>query len=95
CKAQRADGRPIDREEALQALGIFFELPIIYHTPDKPALLETLRFADQAGSSFQDASYLQLALLLNCRLLTADRAFVSRVPEDLTEDHILMLQTPA
>lgn len=91
-RAQRDDGRPIDHQQSLEALDIFHEYPITYHDLSKQAFLETLSFANQSRCSFQDSSYLWLAISLNCRLLTADMKFVQNLPPDVVRNHIETLQ---
>ena len=90
-RAQRDHGRPIDREQSLEALKIFHELPVIYHEQDKQAALEALTLANQYKCSFQDSSYLRLAKSLGCRLLTADSKFVEKLPPDIVRDHVQSL----
>jgi len=91
-RAQRDDGRPIGHRQSLEALDIFHEYPITYHELSKQAFLETLIFANQSRSSFQDATYLWLARSLNCRLLTTDMKFVQNLAPDIVKDHIETLQ---
>lgn len=91
-RAQRDDGRPIDHQQSLEALDIFHEYPITYHDLSKQAFLETLSFANQSRCSFQDSSYLWLAISLNCRLPTADMKFVQTLPPDVVRNHIETLQ---
>jgi len=91
-RAQRDDGRPLGRAQSLEALDIFLDYPIVYHEPAKGALLETLTFANQSKCSFQDSSYLWLAVHLDCRLITADTKFVSSLPPAIVRNHIQSLQ---
>jgi predicted nucleic acid-binding protein len=87
-KAQRDDGRPINDDRSLEALELFLEYPILYHDLASARMLIALRSANQYRSSFQDASYLSLAMFLGCRLLTADTKFVERLPPDIVQRHV-------
>ncbi len=87
-RATRENGRPIESRQSLQAMKIFLELPITYHTLDSQAYLDTLKLANDYRCSFQDASYFWLAPSLQCRLLTADVEFVRKLPVEMVNDHI-------
>jgi predicted nucleic acid-binding protein len=91
-KAQRDDGRSLGYAESLRALETFQEYPIKYHALDKQALRETLRIANQRGCTFQDSCYLWLAQDLKCRFLTDDREFVRRLPEEIVNEFVQLLQ---
>lgn len=87
-RATREDGRPIERRQSLEAMKIFLELPIIYHTLESRSYLDILKLANDYRCSFQDASYFWLALSLQCRLLTADVKFIRKLPVEMVNDHI-------
>lgn len=93
-KAQRDDGRPVGRNESLNAFETFHELPITYHEFDKQALLESLMLANGQDCSFQDSCYLWLARNLKCRLLTDDVKFIQRLPVEVVQDSIQLLREP-
>jgi predicted nucleic acid-binding protein len=64
--------------EAAEALGDLFSIPLVVAAPTPDAGDGALRLASQYGLSYYDASYLALAEMLNCLLLTADERLARR-----------------
>jgi len=68
---------PID--EAAEALGDLFSIPLVVTAPTPDAADSALRLASQYGLSYYDASYVALAEALDCILLTADQRLARRI----------------
>lgn len=68
---------PVD--EATDALGDLFSIPLAVVAPMPDAADAALRLASQHGLSYYDASYVALAETLGCLLITADQRLARRV----------------
>ena len=67
---------PID--QAADALSDLFSIPLEVVPPELISADATLRLASLRGLSFYDATYVALAELLGCDLITADRRLAQR-----------------
>jgi len=65
--------RPAVKEAAEQALRQLFDLPLIVVPPSSDSAAIAMSLARAYGLSFYDASYLALAMELDCPLITADQ----------------------
>jgi len=65
-------------DQAAEALGELYSLPLTVVTPTSDTADAALRLAFDRGLSFYDASYLALAETLECTLITADQRLVRR-----------------
>jgi len=67
---------PVD--EATEALSDLFAIPLAVVTPMPDSAVAAMRLASQHGLSYYDASYVALAVALDCVLITADRRLARR-----------------
>jgi len=70
---------PID--QAMNALTNLFSLPLEVIPPGLVDAETTLRLASARGLSYYDATYVALAEMLGCPLITADRRLAQRAGE--------------
>ena len=63
----------LTKEEIEKAISAFFDLRLTHLNPDKEFLSNVLQISDLAHISTYDASYVALAQMLKCPLVTADR----------------------
>ena len=68
---------PVD--EAAEALGDLFSIPLLLVSPAPDAADAALRLASRHGLSYYDATYVALAEALDCALVTADQRLARRV----------------
>ncbi|HEX6084926.1 MAG TPA: type II toxin-antitoxin system VapC family toxin [Thermoanaerobaculia bacterium] len=68
---------PVD--EAAEALGDLFSMPLTVVGPQPDGADEALRLASRHGLSYYDATYVALAEALDCSLVTADQRLARRV----------------
>ena len=66
-------------QDASEALGDLFSLPLIVVAPAPDAADAALRLASGHGLSYYDAAYLALAEERDCMLVTADQRLARRV----------------
>jgi predicted nucleic acid-binding protein len=66
------------REEALEALTDLFSIPLEVVPPALASATATLRLASLRGLSYYDATYVALAEMLDCPLITSDRRLAQR-----------------
>jgi len=65
-------------EETGEALTDLFSIPLEVVPPTLVSANVTLRLASRRGLSYYDATYLALAEMLECPLITADRRLAER-----------------
>ncbi len=65
-------------EQATDALADLFSIPLEVVPPALVSADVTLRLASLRGLSYYDATYVALAEMLDCQLITADRRLVER-----------------
>jgi predicted nucleic acid-binding protein len=65
-------------EEAIEALTDLFSVPLDVAPPAFIEANATLQLASHGGLSYYDATYVALAEMLDCTLITADRRLVQR-----------------
>jgi len=65
-------------EDALEALTDLFSIPLEVVPPAMASANATLQLASLRGISYYDATYVALAELLDCPLITADRRLAQR-----------------
>jgi len=65
-------------EQAVDALTDLFSIPLEVVPPALVSANATLRLASLRGLSYYDATYVALAEMLDCPLITADRRLVQR-----------------
>lgn len=65
-------------EHAADALADLFSIPLEVTPPALAGANDTLRLSSLRGLSFYDATYVALAEMLDCPLITADRRLVER-----------------
>lgn len=66
-------------EQAVDALADLFSIPLEVPPPSQLNADVTLRLASLRGLSYYDATYVALAEMLDCSLITADRRLAERV----------------
>jgi predicted nucleic acid-binding protein len=65
-------------EESLEALNDLFSIPLEVVPPSPASANTTLQLASLRGLSYYDATYVALAEMLDCPLITADRRLAQR-----------------
>jgi len=80
---------PLD--EAMEALTDLFAVPLDVAPPALADATATLQLASHRGLSYYDATYVALAEILDCTLITADRRLVQRAR---ATGHVRLLGTP-
>jgi predicted nucleic acid-binding protein len=65
-------------EQAIEALTDLFSVPLEVLSPTLQNANLTLQVASSYGLSYYDATYVALAEMLDCALITADRRLVER-----------------
>ena len=65
-------------EDALEALTDLFSIPLEVVPPALTSANGTLQLASPRGLSYYDATYVALAEMLDCPLITADRRLAQR-----------------
>src|SRR5947199_269660 len=78
-RAALAEARRVSR--AVDALADLFSIPFEVVPPALVSANTTLRLASLRGLSYYDATYVALAEMLDCPLITADRRLAQRVRE--------------
>lgn len=71
---------PID--EAAEALHDLYSIPLAVAVPAPDTADAALRLASDHGLSYYDASYVALAEMLDCTLITADQRLARRLRND-------------
>lgn len=72
------NSRRLTIEEIIKALTALNQAHLSYTRPDNHLFAEALRLSQTTRISIYDASYLALALNLNCSLITADKKFYQK-----------------
>ena len=75
---RRAVNGSIDEYEADRLAAALLDMPLKW-VDDEETCLEAVRIAVELGHPAYDCVYLALALLLGCKVVTADKRFVSAV----------------
>jgi predicted nucleic acid-binding protein len=65
-------------EAALEALTDLFSIPLEVVPPEMASATATLQLASLRGLSYYDATYVAIAEMFNCPLITADRRLAQR-----------------
>ena len=65
-------------EQAIDALTDLFSIPLEVVPPTLVSAHATLRLASESGLSYYDATYVALAEMLDCALITADTRLARR-----------------
>lgn len=94
-KAQRRKRRRIEPDMSLRAYRSFIRMPVTFHDLDDEALINSLEFSVKLHRGFYDSVYVCLAIELECKWLTSERRYGSRLPKDFPTDHVLVLESLA
>jgi predicted nucleic acid-binding protein len=85
------DSKRLDKKTALERAEALFELSLIFAEATVDEAASAIELGARFGKNFYDMTYLHLAEVLSCKVITADEKLLRGVPEDFPLHRFVLL----